>query len=204
MPRPSNTDERRAQIVHGLIAVMAKHGYDGASIADVAKRAGLAPGLVHYHFKNKLEILIEVVRALAAGHTTAVDAALANVDEPTAQLQAFIDVHLGTGQHANPAALACWVIVTAEAVRQPRIHREVERVLGEMADRLTAIITRGQAAKQFGAVDARAAAAALLATIQGYFVLAATAREVIPAGSAATATQHMAWGLLNPTRGGRA
>lgn len=190
--------------MHSLIAVMAKHGYDGASIADVAAHAGLTTGLVHYHFKNKLEILSEVVRALAAAHRAAVDAALAMTDEPAAQLDAFIDVHLGTGQHANPAALACWVLVTAEAVRQPRIHREVERVLGAMADRLTTIITRGQAAKQFGKIDARAAAAALLATIQGYFVLSATAREVIPPGSAARAAQLMAQGLLNPTRGGRA
>lgn len=204
MPRPSNTDERRSQIVHALITVMAKHGYDGASIADVAAHAGLTTGLVHYHFKNKLEILIEVVRALAASHAAAVDAALATTDEPTAQLDAFIDVHLGTGQHANPAALACWVLVTAEAVRQPRIHREVERVLGEMAERLITIISRGQAAKQFGKVDARAAAAALLATIQGYFVLSATAREVIPPGSAAKSARLMAQGLLNPTRGGRA
>ncbi len=199
MPRPSNTDERRSQIVHALITVMAKHGYDGASIADVAAHAGLTTGLVHYHFKNKLEILIEVVRALAASHAAAVDAALATTDEPTAQLDAFIDVHLGTGQHANPAALACWVLVTAEAVRQPRIHREVERVLGEMAERLITIISRGQAAKQFGKVDARAAAAALLATIQGYFVLSATAREVIPPGSAAKSARLMAQGLLNPT-----
>jgi len=203
MPRPSNTDERRTQIVRGLIAVMAKHGYDGASIADVAAHAGLTTGLVHYHFKNKLEILIEVVRTLAASHAAAVDAALSKTDEPSQQLDAFIDVHLGTGQHANPTALACWVLVTAEAVRQPRIHREVEHALSELAERLTIIITRGQTAKQFARTDARAAAAALLATIQGYFVLSATAREVIPPGSAAAATMHMADGLLR-NRGGRA
>ena len=70
MSRASNTDDRRAQIVDALIAVMAKHGYDGASIADIARKAGLAPGLVHYHFDSKLEISIEAVRKIA-GSTTA-------------------------------------------------------------------------------------------------------------------------------------
>ena len=89
----------------------------------------------------------------------------------------------------------------AEAVRDRRVHREVERVLGELAGRLEAIIARGIAAKELGRTDARSAAAAILAAIQGYFVLSATARDVIPAGSAARATLAMAQGLLRP-RGG--
>ena len=36
MGRPSNTDERRAQIAEGLLSVMAKHGYDGATIQRIA------------------------------------------------------------------------------------------------------------------------------------------------------------------------
>ena len=33
MSRPSNTEERRAQITGALTEVMAKHGYDGATVA---------------------------------------------------------------------------------------------------------------------------------------------------------------------------
>ncbi len=201
MPRPTNTEQRRAEISRGLMAVMAKRGYDGASVAEVAAHAGLTPGLVHYHFKNKLEILIELVRGLAKDHLAVVDAAVSGARDPSAQLKAFIEVHLGTGQHANPDALACWILAVAEAVRDRRVHREVERVLGELAGRLEAIITRGIAAKELVRTDARAAAAAILAAIQGYFVLSATARDVIPAGSAARATLAMAHGLLRP-RGG--
>ena len=98
-------------------------------------------------------------------------------------------------------ALHCWVLATAEAVRDRRIRREVEHVLEELAARLEAIITRGIAAKQFARTDARAAAAAVLAVIQGYFVISATAREVIPAGSAARMTLAMAHGLLRKPGG---
>jgi TetR/AcrR family transcriptional repressor of bet genes len=202
MSRASNTDSRRAQIVQGLVDVMAKQGYDGASIADIARRAGLAPGLVHYHFKNKLEILVEAVRALAAAHARALDAALAAVerDDPAAQLVAFIDVHLGLGAHADPDALACWVLVSAEALRERRVRVEVEAALAELTRRVGAIVERGQASGQFQCSDAGAVAAALVATIQGYFTVAATARELIPSGSAAPCALRMAEGLVRPRR----
>jgi TetR/AcrR family transcriptional repressor of bet genes len=44
------------------------------------------------------------------------------------------------------------------------------------------------------------AASALVALIQGYFVLAATARNTIPRGSAAASAKRMAEGLLRPSR----
>ena len=47
MARPSNTEERRQQIVQGLLRVMAERGYERASIAEIARAAGLTPGLVH-------------------------------------------------------------------------------------------------------------------------------------------------------------
>lgn len=200
MSRASNTDSRRAQIVEALVDVMAKQGYDGASIADIAKRAGLAPGLVHYHFKNKLEILVEAVRALAAAHVRALDAALAaaDPDDAAARLVAFIDVHLGLGAHADPDALACWVLVSAEALRERRVRTEVEAALADLTRRVVEIIERGHANGQFKCSDAKAAAAALVATIQGYFTVAATARELIPSGSAAPCALRMAEGLVQP------
>lgn len=200
MGRTSNTDARRAQIVDGLAVVMAKHGYDGASVAEIARHADLAPGLVHYHFKNKLEILVELVRTLGTNHARALDAALGGSDDAAAQLVAFIDVHLGLGAHADAKALACWVLVTAEALRERRIRVEVERLLGDLTQRLTMIIERGATSGHFTCSDPAAAAGALVALIQGYFTVAATARDLIPSGSAAPCALRMAEGLVRPKR----
>jgi len=62
MARPSNTDERRGQIVAALQAVMARAGYAGATIAAIARQAELAPGLVHYHFKDKRDHRLPIER----------------------------------------------------------------------------------------------------------------------------------------------
>jgi TetR/AcrR family transcriptional repressor of bet genes len=196
MARTSNTADRRAQIVDALIAVMAKQGYDGASIADIARKAGLAPGLVHYHFDSKHEILLEAVRVLARNHERALDEAMAGCADPAAELAAFIDVHLGLGAHADPAALACWVLVMAEAIRDKRVRGEVETVLARQAARVATILRRGNEARLLACDDVDAAAAAIIGTIQGYFSVAATARSVIPAGSAAASTARMVEALV--------
>jgi len=201
MPRPSNTGARRAQITGGLVKVMAKHGYDGASIADIAKAARLTPGLVHYHFKNKQEILLAALRELSRRHDANLERQLATADgDPIAELVAFIDFHLGLGADADPEALACWILLSGEALREKKVRVEFEKALETTTRRLADLIQSGIDQKLFACDSADAASSALIAVIQGYFVLAATARTLIPKGSAASSTKRMAEGLLRPVR----
>jgi len=201
MPRPSNTDERRAQITAALVKVMARRGYDGAAIADVAKAARLTPGLVHYHFKNKHEILLAALDDLVARHGQRLEARLAEAgDDPPTALAAFIDFHLGLGADADPEALACWILLGGEAVRDAKVRAAMASALEGMVARLARLIRHGVEKRAFTCEAIDAAASALIATIQGYFVLAATARQAIPRGSAALATKRMAEGLVRPVR----
>jgi TetR/AcrR family transcriptional repressor of bet genes len=198
MPRPSNSAERRLQIARALRSIMASRGYDGASIADVAAAAGLTPGLVHYHFENKLEILLVVLDDLFAGHTAALEQALAQANGDASQkLAAFLDLHLATGRSADPQALACWITIIGEALREPAVRDAYERATIALLERLRAILREGVSAGVFHTSDPKAAAAALMAAIQGYFVLAATARSQIPRSTAAASVKAMARGLLH-------
>lgn len=203
MPRPSNTEERRAQITGALVKVMAKRGYDGASVADIAKAAHLTPGLVHYHFRNKQEILLAALHDLVARHDKKLEARLRKAGgDPIAEIETFIDFHLGLGADADREALACWVLLSGEALREPKVRVEFEKALKVMAARVGGTVRRGVQQKAFAcdATEADAVASALVAVIQGYFVLAATARTVIPKGSAARSSRQMADGLLRPGR----
>jgi TetR/AcrR family transcriptional repressor of bet genes len=180
---------------------MAKRGYDGASIADIAEAARLTPGLVHYHFQSKQEILLEVMRDLVGRHDANLEARLCGAGgDAVAEVAAFIDFHLGLGADADPEALACWVLLSGEALRDSKVRIEFEKAIEATVKQLEAAIRRGVEEKLFACDSIEAAASALVAAIQGYFVLAATARAVIPKGSAAASTKQMADGLLRPTR----
>ncbi|MBX5481166.1 MAG: TetR/AcrR family transcriptional regulator [Myxococcaceae bacterium] len=52
--------ERRRTILRAAIEVFARKGYHGCRIADVAKEAGVAYGLVYHYFQNKDELLSSV------------------------------------------------------------------------------------------------------------------------------------------------
>jgi TetR/AcrR family transcriptional regulator, transcriptional repressor of bet genes len=200
MSRRSNSDERRNQIATALLAVMAKHGYDGASIAEIAAKARLAPGLVHYHFANKLEILLEATHILAAEHERSLASAVADSPSARAALDAIIDVHLGLGAHADPDRLACWIQIAGEAIRHPGVRTEYRAVIASLARRIELTIRNGIAAGEFACADPAAAGVAIAAAIQGYFVMAATARDLIPRGSAAASTRRMLEGLVASPR----
>jgi TetR/AcrR family transcriptional regulator, transcriptional repressor of bet genes len=200
MARSSNNDERRAQIATALLAVMAKRGYEGATIVDIAAKARLAPGLVHYHFDTKLEILEEATRILAAEHDRALDTALAKATTAAAMLETFIEVHLGLGAHADAGRLSCWVQIAGEAIRHPSVRTEYAVVIASLAKRAERTIRRGIEAGELACDNPAAAAAAIAATIQGYFVMAATARELIPRGTAAASTRAMLDGLVHATK----
>jgi TetR/AcrR family transcriptional regulator, transcriptional repressor of bet genes len=194
MGRPSNTEERRQQIVAGLLQVMAERGYEGASVAAIAKAVGLTPGLVHYHFKDKQEILLTLAEQLAARVHERVASRLARVKggDARARVDAFLDAFLATGADADPASVASWVTISAEAIRQPEVRAIYEKVVRTDLEHLEELV---------GAVTgkrrARAVAAGLFAAIQGYFVLAASVPALVPPGSAASTVKRMAAGLLD-------
>jgi TetR/AcrR family transcriptional repressor of bet genes len=191
--RPSNTEQRRAEIATALVKVMAQHGYDKASVASVAGAAGLSPGLVHYHFRSKHEILLEALERLATGSAARLEARLSDAGDEVA---AFLDFHLGLGADADPDALACWIMLSGEALRDRAVQAAYQRAIAGQAARLTRAIRAGVSAGRYRCANPEAAAGALIAVIQGYFVLGAAARAVIPRGSAAGAARRMAAGLL--------
>lgn len=180
MPRTPNTAERRRQIVIALHAVMAEHGYERASIQAIARQAGLAPGLIHYHFKNKEEILLELVKTLADVAQARYSELTAQARSPDERLKAFLDARLGTGAGADPRAVAAWVMVGAEAVRQPQVRQAYQQVLAAELAQLQGLLTACLADR--GKTTARVSllAASLLAFMEGAFQLASAARELMP------------------------
>jgi TetR/AcrR family fatty acid metabolism transcriptional regulator len=76
--------EKRRAILHAALRVFAEKGYHGCRIADVARQAGVAYGLVYHYFRNKDEllesvfaeqwtILLGAIRAIADGPGTAAE-----------------------------------------------------------------------------------------------------------------------------------
>lgn len=55
---------RRAQLVECAIDAIAELGYTNASMAEIAKRAGVSKGVISYHFAGKRELIEQVVNSV--------------------------------------------------------------------------------------------------------------------------------------------
>lgn len=89
MTNHEDAADRRTRIVDAAYHVLAEQGYAAASIKTIARAAGVAPGLVHYYFASKDDLLIEVLRSVARGRRMALDSFMAarQPDRASALLQ---------------------------------------------------------------------------------------------------------------------
>ncbi|MBV9711803.1 MAG: TetR family transcriptional regulator, partial [Ktedonobacteraceae bacterium] len=55
---------RRTQIIECAIETIATLGYAQASLAQIAKRAGISKGVIVYYFKSREELIKQVVKAI--------------------------------------------------------------------------------------------------------------------------------------------
>ena len=89
--RPTFTEAaRRRQLIECAIETIATQGYAQASLAHIAKRAGISKGIIIYYFTSKEELIEQVVTEI---YTAAVQAVTPQIAaQPTAQLrlQAYI------------------------------------------------------------------------------------------------------------------
>ena len=187
-----------------LLSAMAEHGYEGASIQAIARRAGLAPGLIHYHFASKQEILLEAIRQLTALVDQRFQALARRAATPRDRLRAFIDARLARGEGASPAAVAAWVIVGAEAVRQPEVKAAYQEVMRAQRALLETLV-RDHAGEALTAREAQHLCGIVLAAIEGAFQLSVSAQDVMPRDYAARTLMALIESRIRggPPRAGR-
>lgn len=178
MGRKPNTDLRRAQIIEALLGELAAVGYERASIRSIAARAELTPGLVHYHFQNKEEILLALVDGLIAQAEAAFVPLVDSAGTPAEKLAAYISSRVGLGPAADGEQVRAWVGVIAETMGQSKVRSRVARWLGKDHAQLAALFA------QAGAKAPEELAATLLAAILGSFSLHAIRVGGIPRGYA--------------------
>lgn len=110
---------RRQQLIDSTIAVLARKGYAGLTVAEVAKEAGLSAGIVIFHFNSKDELLGAVLGALAAEYRTHWEASM-NAAGPAAadRLKALLLSDFDTDVYTREK-LAAWVAFWGEIQGRP-------------------------------------------------------------------------------------
>ena len=84
--RPSVEPERRGQLVAAAARVIARSGYDAATVRDVAREAGVSTGVIAYYFEGKDDLFAHVLRAASRAFRARLESARNAAETPRERL----------------------------------------------------------------------------------------------------------------------
>jgi AcrR family transcriptional regulator len=141
-------DETRKQLINAATRIFAERGYEGATIADIAKHAGLSTGAIYAHYRSKAELLAEAIRAQSAREVSR----MLGDDRDVPLTEAL--VALGSGlarRHGGHRSLLLEAVSAAR--RDPDLAAAMLAEVGGGEERFVAML---QGARARGATDFRA------------------------------------------------
>jgi betaine-aldehyde dehydrogenase len=160
-------ETRRRQLIEVTIDSLAEVGYVGSTLAQIASRADVSPGLVAHYFRDKDGLLAASFRTLARRVAQRVQARFALAHTPRGRIQALIDANLAPeefDQRTGSAWLAFWgQVLHADGLK--RVQRVYQgRTLSNLRHALMHLVP---------AHEARSLAAMIAAMIDGVWLRAA-------------------------------
>src|SRR5450755_2231171 len=126
LPRDELEESRRGQLIAVTIDSLAELGYVSSTLAQIAGRAGVSPGLVAHYFGDKDGLLEAAFRSLSRRVGDQVRARLARARTPRGRIQAVIDANLAPAEFDQRTGTA-WLAFWGQVVHVPRLKR-VQRV----------------------------------------------------------------------------
>jgi betaine-aldehyde dehydrogenase len=164
-------DTRRRQLVEVTIDSLAELGYVGTTLAQIATRAGVSPGLVAHYFGDKDGLLDAAFRALARRVGNQVRARLRQVSTPRGRIQAVIDANLAPEefeQRTGTAWLAFWgqVLQVAPLKRVQSVYQR--RTLSNLRSSLKKLVPPDEARRLASMIAAMIDGVWLRAALSGW------------------------------------
>ena len=104
MARVRKGDDKRDRIMNAAITAFAQNGYHQATMAAVAREAGVAAGTIYLYFKSKDDLLISIFEEKVQGFIDEFHSQLVQEESAEIKLRKLVQLHLFEMQ--NRPALA--------------------------------------------------------------------------------------------------
>ena len=165
MAEASSRRERpgKAAIMRAAVEVMGEDGYEGASMRDMAARAGVSVAALYYHFPSKLDLLREFLDEAYDVTLNRIDRRLAAVsDSPVARLDEIVSTLIASHLHDEWAQLASYVAFREYTRLNPPERKAIDRKRRKLLELVGSVIEAGVASGDFTTDEPREAAQAII------------------------------------------
>lgn len=109
LPREFVVRNQRARLVLAMAQVTVEHGYGGATVARIAATAAVSRRTFFEHFESKRDCFVAVYELAVAQVVEAAAAAMVDLEEPRARLEAGLAAALGILAGEPELARICMV-----------------------------------------------------------------------------------------------
>ena len=154
--------ERREQIIAATLRLVARDGFAGVTLRDVAAEVGVVHGLIRHYFATREQLVAAAFDAAVRAEAVQ-DEELAEQLEPVAALADWLTTT--PREH-----YLVWIDAWSEAPRNPELHAALTRHHRDSDLRLARIIERNVEAGVATSADAEADARMLTALVDGVAV----------------------------------
>jgi AcrR family transcriptional regulator len=177
-PRPDVSEERRNQILESATKVFAREGFANARMDDLAAESGVSKGLLYWYFKSKEEIIIAIADMLFSSEFRRMDKLASESRTARACLDEYLELLLEDLRGLSKVMPVIYEFY-ALAFRNKTVRRVMQRYLRRYLAFAEPVIRRGMDSGEFSAGDARRAAIAVGAAMEGTLLLWAYAPGII-------------------------
>ena len=127
MGRKSLAKERRAQILDAFYQCIKKYGLHGASTRRIAEAAGVQPSILHHYFKDRDEMIEELVSSIVESMSKPYLAEIDRYKNPTTRFNKAVDFLFGPEMISDDDFgffYDCW----AEARRNEKVRQSFTKL----------------------------------------------------------------------------
>lgn len=153
-------------MIRCAIDVIAELGLPRASLAEIAKRAGVSKSAVLYHFADRDELITEVLTAVLSAGASYIGERLPGDGTPADELRAYVAANVRyIAEHRDDVRVLTSIAMNFTTDDGDSKLQHDASVYGVALAPLQDILTRGQAAGQFTDFDTRTMAMTIRAAI---------------------------------------
>ena len=163
-----SAQQRAQQIVDAAARVMARNGYGGTTMKDIAAEAGITAGLIHYYFDSKEDLLLAVTATLCEQMRRDAEQAFAASGDAPPIARAWAALQATKDHLQRPDQQRLFLETITLALSEPRMREQMAQLYESLLDSSTAMVEElsGQIPTP-PPVPARDLAAVLVAAIDG-------------------------------------
>ena len=159
-------EARRRQIIDTAIDTIASRGLAGASLAEIARKAGISKGVISYHFEGKGELVEEILSRLLRDPAEFIKPRVDAAGTPQDKLRAYIGANFEfMKSHRNNyvALVALW---ESKAASQGS-NRSMADAYAPSRHYLSRILEAGEAGGELRSLPHETMASVIQAAIDG-------------------------------------